>query len=189
MRTIEVDQPEMGGEPDRDVADALRTLADADLLRLQAIARLRARVLPGVDWADLLQEAVLRCLDGSRAWPVGVPLVAFLAMTMRSVADDHRRRHRRETRAGLSAGQAAAAALADPGPDPERAMQAVQALAGIERLFAGDEIALRIVAGLAEGLSPLEIRTRNGFGQTLYDTARKRMRRALMRHSPTGGEP
>ena len=192
MRTIEVDQPDVSGEPDRDVADALKVLADTDLMRLQAIARLRSRALPGLDWADLLQEAVLRCLDGSRAWPAGVPLVALLAMTMRSLADAHHRRRRRERLTVLPFGQDAAdqaLTAEDPGADPERAMDAIQALAAIDRLFAGDEIALQIIAGLAQGLSAVEIRTRHGLSQTLYDTARKRMRRALMRHSATGDGP
>ena len=43
-------------------------------LRLRAIARLRARSLPGgVSWSDLLHEAVVRALAGVRPWPPGVP--------------------------------------------------------------------------------------------------------------------
>ena len=41
--------------PPRDVGEALAALSDDDLLRLRAIARLRARGLPGgVAWSDLL---------------------------------------------------------------------------------------------------------------------------------------
>lgn len=69
--------------PPRDVGAALATLSDDDLLRLRALARLRAHALPGgVAWSDLLHEAVLRALEGTRRWPPGVPLLAFLAGIM-----------------------------------------------------------------------------------------------------------
>jgi DNA-directed RNA polymerase specialized sigma24 family protein len=83
--------------PGRDVGAALAALSEEDLLRLRAIARLRARSLPdGMSWSDLLHEAVLRALTGARPWPPGVPLLAFLAGVMRSLCDEQWRRHRRQ---------------------------------------------------------------------------------------------
>jgi hypothetical protein len=62
------------GPLQRDVGAALSALSEEDLLRLRAIARLRARSLPdGMSWSDLLHEAVLRALAGARPWPPGVP--------------------------------------------------------------------------------------------------------------------
>ena len=160
-----------------DVERALRALADDDLLRLRALASLRARSLPGgIGWADLLQEAVLRALDGSRCWPNGVPFVAFLAGIMRSVADEYWRRSQRE--AGALAG---ASGAGDPGHDPEQAYAAGQALAAINRPFAADPTALKIIAGLSQGLSAAEIRSHYGLSGLEYDTTRRRMRRALLR--------
>ena len=53
--------------PQRDVGAALAALSEEDLLRLRAIAKLRARALPdGMSWSDLLHEAVLRALAGAR---------------------------------------------------------------------------------------------------------------------------
>ena len=164
---------------------ALAGLSEPDLLRLQAIARLRCRGLPGLDWQELLHEAVLRALDGSRAWPPGVPLVAFLAGIMRSLRSDHWRRHR----AGAALLPVQAADTADPpseAPDPERIVAAVQALAAIDRLFADDPAALAVILGLSQGLSAKEIRRRAGLSETEYDSTRKRMRRALLRHGLTG---
>jgi len=75
--------------PPRDVGVALAALSEEDLLRLRAIARLRARSLPGgMSCSDLLHEAVLRALTGARPWPPGVPLLAFLAGVMRSLCDN-----------------------------------------------------------------------------------------------------
>src|ERR1700733_8233488 len=83
-------------QPPADRALALKLVTDCDLLRLKVIARLHGRSLPpDLSWADLLQEALARVLDGSRAIPPGVPTVAFLAGVMRSIKADHRRRWRR----------------------------------------------------------------------------------------------
>jgi RNA polymerase sigma-70 factor (ECF subfamily) len=87
--------------PQRDVGAALAALSEEDLVRLRAIARLRARSLPGdMSWSDLLHEAVLRALTGARPWPPGVPLLAFLAGVMHSLCDEQ---WRRQTRTGYSA--------------------------------------------------------------------------------------
>src|SRR6516162_2323229 len=48
------------------VARALATLTPSDLVRLKRLAQLRARLLPGAEWDELLNEALLRALDGSR---------------------------------------------------------------------------------------------------------------------------
>lgn len=178
--------------PPPDLAAEVAALSDADLLRLRAVARLRARGLPGLDERDLFNEAVVRLLDGSRARPPDVPLVAVLAMTMRSVAHDHWRRHRRERPVFVRSDGSAddvAARQPDPAPDPERAAAAAQALGDVDRLFARDAVASQIVAGLAAGLTAEEIRARYGLGATAYDTARRRMRRALLRRDGQGGEP
>lgn len=180
--------------PSGDVAAALCVLTDADLLRLRAVARLRARALPpagGTGWPDLLQEAVLRALDGSRRWPPGVPLMVFLGGVMRSLCAEHWRRYRREGKelsavagAAANAWQGTVARVPDhsPGSDPEQSYASAQALAALDRLFADDAVALRVLAGLADGLTAAEIRHLYDLGEMEYDTIRRRMRRALLRH-------
>jgi len=127
------------------VGAALAALSEEDLLRLRAIAKLRARSLPdGMSWSDLLHEAVLRALTGTRPWPPGVSLLAFLAGVMRSLCDEQWRRHRREDRLHILHGSGGA-------DDPERACAAAEALAGILRLFASDKPALKVITGLISG--------------------------------------
>ena len=147
--------------PPPGIFDEIAALGDADLLRLRAVARLRARGLPGVEGMDL-----------------------------RSIAHDHWRRAMRDAPL-RDAADPAALEQADPSPaaDPERATAAAQALAEGDRLFAADPVALRIVAGLAEGLDAAEIRRRYGLDATTYDSARRRMRRALLRQDGDGGRP
>ncbi|WP_428485149.1 hypothetical protein [Rhodopila sp.] len=177
--------------PSEDVGWAIRSLSDTDVLRLHALASLRARGLPGgVTGSDLLNEAILRALDGSRQWPAAVPMVAFLAGIMRSLRDEHWRRTRREGRV-MQPLPADDAGLREhpnttPDADPERVYAAAQALAVIDRLFAADETALRIVAGLAHGLGAEDIRRLYGLSELEYDTARRRMRRSLLRHGLAG---
>ena len=162
--------------PERDVGAALAALSEEDLLRLRAIAQLRAHSLPGgMSWSDLLHEAVLRALTGARPWPPDVPLLAFLAGVMRSLCDEQWRRHRRQDH--LPAPHDGGGAY-----DPERACAAAEALAAIQRLFASDEAALKVVTGLISGMAAEDIRRHYGLTAVEYDTTRRRIRRTLLRH-------
>jgi DNA-directed RNA polymerase specialized sigma24 family protein len=168
--------------PQPPAAEALaRGLVDAtDLLQLKAIARYHARGLPPeIGWSDLLQEAFARVLDGSRRQPSGVPFVAFLAGVMRSIRSEYWRRAGREARRRLAVGDRSE--TPDPAGDPERQAIAAQQLAEIEQLFADDGNARQMLAGLAEGRSPSEIRARTGLSKAEYESTRKRIRRALLR--------
>jgi DNA-directed RNA polymerase specialized sigma24 family protein len=150
-----------------DIARAIHALSDDDLVRLKALARLWARGLPaGVGWTDVLHEAIVRALDGSRKSPPGVPILAFLSGIMRSICDDHWRRVRRESEMLVRNGE-----LADVCASTEDA---------------GDQLALIVIAGLAEGLTPAEICRRYGMSEREYDTTRRRMRRALLRRGLAG---
>ena len=102
------------------VARALAALTSSDLLRLKRLAQLRARLLPGLEWDELLNEAVLRALDGSRRWPDGVPLLAFLAGIMRSLVDSRASNARSATVPGLEIALAAPLRrlLRHTGPQP-----------------------------------------------------------------------
>ena len=173
---------------------AMKLVSNCDLLRLKVIARLHGRSLPpDLCWADLLQEAFARVLDGSRAIPAGVPTVAFLAGVMRSIKAEHWRRRRRATQQQpvlaieYQVVAAETAEACDPQPDPERWLIAAQELQAIGTLFAHDPVALQIIAGLGDGLTAEEIRRALGMSKTDYDSARRRMRRALIRAGLTMG--
>ena len=160
----------------RDVSATLSALSEDDLLRLRAIARLRAHSLPGhVSWSDLLHEAVLRALAGTRAWPPGVPLVAFLAGVMRSLCNEHWRRHRLQDTLPTPD-------VAGEVNDPERTCAAAEALSAIYRLFASDGAAMKVITGLTCGLAAEDIRRAYGLTAVEYDTARRRIRRMMLRH-------
>ena len=160
----------------RDVGAALAALSEEDLVRLRAIARLRARSLPGdMSWSDLLHEAVLRALTCARRWPPGVPLLAFLAGVMRSLCDEQWRRHRRQHDLPASGDGGGA-------DDPERACAAAEALVAIQRLFACAAAALKVITGLISGMAAEDIRRHYDLTAVEYDTTRRRIRRTLLRH-------
>jgi len=161
---------------------ALKLVSEIDLLRLKTLARLHARGLPAdVNWEDLLQEAITRMLVGSRKLPDGLSVIAFLAQVMRSLKAEHWRR----VLSGGVVGTERAIELRDPAPGPERSLMARQELNAIERLFTDDRVARQIIAGLGEGLSPEEICARHDLTKTDYQSARRRMRRTLLREGLT----
>jgi DNA-directed RNA polymerase specialized sigma24 family protein len=165
------------GPPQRDVGAALAALSAEDLLRLRVIARLRARALPpgAMSWSDLLHEAVLRALTGARPWPTTVSLLAFLAGVMRSLCDEQWRRYRRQDHLPILHGNGEA-------DDPERTCAAAEALAAIQRLFASDEAALKVIKGLISGMAAEDIRRHYDLTAVEYDTTRRRIRRTMLRH-------
>jgi DNA-directed RNA polymerase specialized sigma24 family protein len=175
-----------------ETALALNLITRMDFLRLKAIARLHARGLPpDVTWDDLLQEAFTRVIAGTRRKPRGVTMVAFLAGIMRSLRSDHWRRARggpgsHETlRIDHAPDVSRRPELLDPVADLEHSLIAREQLDSIERLFADDPVVRGILAGLAEGHSPPQIRAALGLSDTDYDTARKRLRRTLLKEGLT----
>lgn len=169
---------------------ALDLVSRMDLLRLKAIARLYARGLPReLAWEDMLQDALTRIITGTRQRPAGVTTVAFVAGVLRSLRAEYWRRAIREPRhndvAPTEGDSPLALSLPDPTPGPERALSARQELMAIKRLFAQDAAALKIIDGLGEGLPAEQIRHATGLSKTDYDSARRRMRRKLLREGLT----
>ena len=168
----------------------------ADLLRLKVIARLQARGLPPeIGWSDLLQEAFARVLDGSRRHPDGLPTVTFVAGIMRSLREQYWRTARRGARqsrkllAELEITDTQEPELLDPEPSPERRAIAQQQMEALNELFADDEVARHLIAGLYEGRTPEEICAAQGLSKMDYDSARRRIRRALVRAGLRFGQP
>ena len=178
-------------------AYALKQLSDADLRRLEQIARLRVIGLHDLDWQDLLHDAVARLLDGSRKCPRGLSLVVFLRETMRSIASDHWRRRRArpillEAELPRTEGEEVSS-IVENAPDfiadPEREAAAAETLAKIEAVFQNDPEALLVIVGMASGKSPNEIQEEADMTPTRYASTQRRIRRTLARAFPDKGGP
>ena len=175
-----------------ETALALDMVSRMELLRLKTIARVYARGLPpDVAWDDLLQEALTRIILGVRRQPEGVAMIPFVAGVMRSVKAEHWRRVLKgspshgEVRIDRIRDGSREVDLPDPSPGPERSLSAQQELRAIECLFADDHVVLDIIAGLGQGLSAEQIRATLKICKTDYDSARRRMRRTLLREGLT----
>lgn len=157
------------------VARALARLTPSELVRLKRLAQLRARLLPGLEWEELLNEALLRALDGSRRWPAGVPLLAFLAEIMRSLVDARTRERRHLAERALAEGQMPMAAL------PDACLHARQCLAAITRFFAGDPDVLALIAAMARQYLGGADDPSTRLNGKRREAARKRLARAILR--------
>jgi DNA-directed RNA polymerase specialized sigma24 family protein len=157
------------------IGQALASLTPSDLIRLKRLAQLRARLLPGLEWDELLHEALLRALDGSRQWPERVPLLAFLVGIMRSLVDARMQQRRRLAEGGLASIGAGAASL------PDAQLHARQCLAAITQFFAGDPDVLVLIAALAEEHLGDAGKPMPRLSRKRREAARKRLSRAIMR--------
>jgi DNA-directed RNA polymerase specialized sigma24 family protein len=165
------------------VARALATLTSSDLVRLKRLAQLRACLLPGLEWEELLSEALLRALDGSRRWPDGVPLLAFIAGIMRSLVDGRMHQRRRLAERALAGSETRVAA------PPDAQLHARQCLAAIADFFAGDPDVLALIAALARQHLGGSDDTAPRLSQRRREAARKRLARAILRGQLDGFLP
>jgi DNA-directed RNA polymerase specialized sigma24 family protein len=165
------------------IAQALAGLTPSDLVRLKRLAQLRARLLPGLEWDELLNEALLRALDGSCRWPDGVPLLAFLAGIMRSLVDGRVRERRR-----LAERMLAGIETRDEAP-PDVRLHARQCLAAITQFFAGDSDVLALIGALTQQHLGDADKPMPRLSQKRRDAARKRLARAILRGDLDGFLP
>jgi DNA-directed RNA polymerase specialized sigma24 family protein len=149
-----------------EVLAAIRALTVQQKSRLMKIAKARARnAAYGPE--DLIQEACMRVLDGTRKWPRDVPVLTFLAGVMRSIAWDWRPKVGDEDVDvdGLGAEDNTAAARID--------------FQKIIALFNDDPVAQKMVLALMDGAKGEELRELSGLTSTEYESKRTKIRRRL----------
>lgn len=172
---------------------ALEVLRPIDLARLRKKAQALA-LGTGMESDDLLQEAVTRALDenGGRNCPRNVNPVTFLGNAMRSIASHARSEWKRETPTGATDDDETdpIADAPDPAPSPEETtigrIDYGHTITRIETMFKDDPQAQAIVIGDMEDWSPEEICEMEPMDEKEYATARKRVRRAILREFPGG---
>lgn len=180
-----VDQPaeDIRYETPNGAARALSELSSADLVRLERLARARAAGLAGVDWADLLQEAFSRILAGTRRWPGHVPFVAFVAQTLRSLANEERRQAKDHPLITIGSTHLSGlpVEVADDHPEAEAGLAARQFLDRILAAAGDDTAMLAVLSGIERGETAAETMARETLAAREYDAARKRFRRMMDR--------
>jgi len=215
----------MGKEASMDLADhELKRLATAEQIRTaiegltdEDFARLRragSAFLYGSEYTDpleLMNEAIARAMHGAgqakgRHWPLNVPFVAFLIMTMSSIANASTESLTQAFTDSLADFVPEGVAYSDFAIEPlratsvegecvneeERAAESARSLkvfADIEAFFADDEEVLMLVLCLRDGQRPREIQESAGMTVTQYNTARRRLRRGLTKLGLGGKRP
>lgn len=191
-----------------EVRQAISVLSDGELLKLQrlaeqAIFRLRRKVW-GVDAADLLNDAILRLLNEKRHWkPKKVDLVGQIAGIITSIESDWLKRGKRGEVPVLDAelqredadGAETPTTLesaADSRLNPEQAALASeeltqeQLLDQVADLFENNPLAGLIFAEWRRGTTGPEIMKALDLTRQQYDTAVRRMDRAIQKRWPEG---
>jgi RNA polymerase sigma-70 factor (ECF subfamily) len=164
-----------------EAAAALEKLGQADRIRLRSLARNRLYG-QNSDWEDLLQEALTRILEGTRKWPRDVPLIAFIAGVMRSLAGEYRKQQRQ------ARSEAETTPLVSTNPGPDNEAEARAEIKAIESHFGDDDDALAVVMARFEGYSPEEIQAMFNLTETRYDSTLKRIRRKIEEYKKKGAE-
>jgi len=198
---------EMVAGPD-EVREAIAALTEAESVKLKRLAegaayRLR-RYVWGTDGNDILQVAIHRVLENKRHWkPHKVDFVGFLVGVVASIEFDWRKQGKRGDMPVLETDLPASNADGDEmpnaiqfavnqGPNPEQQLIESEKLTQeelfqqIESLLSEDSLASLIFSERRRGTKGPEIMKALDLTRTEYDTAVRRMDRAIQKNWPEG---
>lgn len=178
-----------------EVAAAISALSKADRNRLRKVALAYGRDR-SIKPEDLLQDAFVRALDGSRKCPRHVSVVRLLAEAMRSIASDA---VKAQTRRPVLSPVPETGEDGLPFDPPDSRPNAEQKLAGAQEatrikraildLFSGDLEAQTIAEGIMEGMEGEELRDLTGLDKTAFASKRRLIRRRIEKAYPKGRKP
>jgi hypothetical protein len=172
-------------------------LSDADKLKLDRIEAHR-RGGTGFKRGDLLRTAMCDGILGKRHCPRDLPVIAFLAQTMRSIASHERERSARSTplhevpREGEAAPAATAVSKAVDAmavTEMERTTRSEDTVETILAHFADDEVAQLIVLGWIDNCRGEALRELTGLSQSELDYKIRYIRTKMRKHYPNGWTP
>jgi len=175
-----------------EVRETIRRLGKGDAAKIRQAARWFERRC-GMPADDLMQEAFVRMVGGSRHVPRGPDFVAVVLQVIRSIASaeiDSIAAGQREVRAipnGTDGPE-----MVDSGPSPECMVLSAhddgQTLAAIDHLIEDDEQLQFLVEGLCDGMMGEELEQLLEVDTKGLATIRKRLKRRLLSAFPKGRE-
>lgn len=165
----------------REMRAALDGLKAADVTRLQSAAQFFSEINGFDDSLGLLQEALVRALEGKRRCPRDLPPVPFLFGAIRSIANSMSKAAARSPIDRFAALDEAEEqddfVEAAQHVTPEREVTAQDALHKVNELFKVDPEALMVLYAMAEGLQGQALREALTLTETQHNTIRRRMMR------------
>lgn len=168
----------------------LQSLTNEEYLQLAQLARMWSKSVPGMDPVELVNEGICRVAEGRRRWPRGVDFARFFHQEFRSIANAERKSRAREVSDGDPVGSNSDAEFGDSEvvqgtgnvtSDPEASVYAERVFSGVMEALAGDQDALAIAMGRAEGKTEREICETFNLDQSRYGAGRKRLARTLLK--------
>lgn len=187
---------------------AIGSLTEADSERLDEFARNRVRRLgpkaAGVTPRELLNDAIMAVLEGTRRWnPEKVDLPGLLIGSMRSITSNWARKYEPDEQPVLESDlrrktsddeqhQTAFDTAESPEPNPEQALLAnqptgeQQLVEQIEQIFAEDADATWVLECWADGMDGPAIKQFLDWTETQLNTTVRRMRRKIRAKGITG---
>ena len=191
-----------------EVRQAIAALTEAESVKLQIAAdgaayRLRRRVF-SVDPKEIFNEAIARVLDGRRHWqPRKVDFLGLLIGVIKSIEFEWRKQAKRPENPVLETDLSDS--NSDGDPIPNRIQQAADLRPGAERelirneqitqeqlfeqleeFFSDDALAALIFSEWRRGTKGPEIMKALDLDRQQFDTAVRRMDRAIKKHWPEG---
>jgi DNA-directed RNA polymerase specialized sigma24 family protein len=184
----ELSKPESKHLTLEEVLERLDSLSPEDMRRLWLIERRR---LSGTDFQDglLYQEAVCQAILEERLCPREIPVVAFLAQSMRSIASHRRAELARQVPITSEDRFKNPVDPATDQLDPEETLierEAADVVVDIYKLLEGDDEAQLTVLAIVDGKKGKELRHELGIDQARFDYIMKRIRRAVAKKYPKG---
>ncbi len=188
MMQAEADEKGAADDGDRITVDeihiAIDGLSDEDIARLVTAAKMYSRFC-GISPDDLLQEAYMRALDGSRTCGAGTTVVGFLCGVMRSLASQENEARKSGFRPvvvmrnGEPVLPDVAADIVSPEQSAASAIDDTRVLAKIEALVADDEQLQLLIEGLDDGMRGAELQDLLGIDEKGLAALRKKLIRRL----------
>lgn len=151
-----------------EVTAHVELLTPAQKTALVKFARLYARKT-AYEWEDLLQEALSRVLACDRSWRRDLPVVAFLAGVMRSIAWEWKRT-KDSTVEEVDVG--------DEGAEASGVLARLD-ITRVLSLFDDDPVAKKMVTEMMLGTRAEELREVCGLTPIAYESIRRKIRRRI----------
>ena len=164
--------------------NALSTLSALDLMILR---KMGASLIGGTSYSeplDLMHEAINRCLDGRRQWPVQkAPFSVFVGNAMRSIAHAERKQNKKRGPARVNFEEfmedlqkaATSPSAEDRASEAQQIQLTRKAADDLRKKLDGDDGAQKVLSGLVSGLSPMEMRESFHMDENAFDAALKRV--------------
>jgi hypothetical protein len=173
-----------------DVEAAVRSFSIADWSRLHKVAKAFS-FKTGWGFEDLLQEAIVRTLQGTRNCPSDVDVMKHFVDTMSSIADGEREKAHNQL-PHVPTAQPGIEDAEDPTSSDWSAEDNLAYEGGraeILAMFDDDPVARDMVEGILACFDTEQLKQLTGLEGTAYNTKRTLIRRRLLKLSPKGRIP